>query len=93
MYHTRTLTDPTAVSCSIEITNEHATPELTRSTRTSSSHAEEGPCTPPQPVHASEGRIYNPDGIYSCDHGTVHECKQPSVAGPSIETRAVEDHV
>ena len=93
MYNTRTLTDPTAVSSSIEITNEHATPELTCSTRTSFSHAEESPCTPPQPAHAFEGRIYNPDGIYGCDHGTVHECKQPSVAGPSIETRAVEDHV
>ncbi|CAN9106663.1 unnamed protein product [Alternaria alternata] len=85
---------PTAgVSCSIEITNEHATPELIRSTRTSFSHAEESPYTPPQPIHAFEGRIYNPNGIYGCDHGTVHECKQPSVASPSIETRAVEDHV
>ncbi|RYN41202.1 hypothetical protein AA0112_g2347 [Alternaria arborescens] len=87
------LSPTSGVSCSIEINNEHATPELTCSTRTSFSHAEESFCTPPQPVHAFEGRIYNPDGIYGCDNGTVHECKQPSVAGPSIETRAVEDHI
>jgi hypothetical protein len=79
------------VSYNANVANEHTTPELIRSNRTSFSQAaSNSPYTPPQDMSTFEGQDYNPDGIYGCDHDYVQTCEQTPAASPSLRPHSAD---
>jgi hypothetical protein len=89
--HPGILTDFTTVSHAGVATNEHAAPELTRSTRTSfSGAASESPNTPPQHAVPSGRQLYNPDGIYGCEYSVNHKSEQIPTLSPSTRSCSVD---